>query len=207
MSKVYRTKGFLTIAQVAHSWAPELVGPGEHVLHCEQNLAHELVEDVLNGRFDASGPLSDGQNSAIHLITPDNKAAIIEKGQELAELAAANPGFFSHHVVLMKEAVLGFAKRRQLPQPSWWSDGDVHSTAQTEDGAKRKRAGKQPRIMIYLAEKFPEGVPDPAIVPRNFLKNELIAWQPNLEPLDEETLKKAIDRYNAGLSARKIDPK
>jgi hypothetical protein len=101
----------------------------------------------------------------------------------------------------MKEAVLAFAKRRQLPQPSWWSD-------RKKDGSKRKGvAGKQARIMTYLAEKFPNGVADPALVPRNILRNELIAWQANLAPLDEETLKTAIDRYNDDLSARKNNPK
>jgi hypothetical protein len=164
---------------------------------------HELTEDVLNGRFEATGRFSDGQNSGIHLITPENKAAIIDKGQDLAELAATDPIFFSHRVVLMKEAILDFAKRRQLPQPSWWSDSDVtHPASEKVVGPKpRGVASKQPRIKIYLAEHYPDGVPDPGIVPRKNLKNQILAWDTSLGPLDEGTLKRAIDQYNDDLSA------
>jgi hypothetical protein len=66
MSKIFRSKGFLTIAQLSHSWARELVEPRRGcTFHCEQNLMHELTEDVLNGRFEATGRFSDGQNSGI----------------------------------------------------------------------------------------------------------------------------------------------
>jgi hypothetical protein len=39
-------------------------------------------------------------------------------------------------------------------------------------------------------------VPDPAQKPRKALKSDLITWDPTLKPLDEATLKKAIDEYN-----------
>jgi hypothetical protein len=214
VSKIFRTKGWLTVAQLAHSWAREVVEPRENVLHCEQNLTHELIEDILNGRFDATGPFLDGQCSGIRLITPENKAAIIDKGQELAGLAATDPIFFSHHVVLMKEAVLDFAKRRQLPQPSWWSDREEHAARQVKrqrDKPNRRRApqqtGKRPRIIVYLAKNYPDGVPDPGIVPRKHLKKQILAWDLSLNPLDEGTLKRAIDQYNDDLSARKDDPR
>ena len=62
---------------------------------------------------------------------------------------------------------------------------------------------KIPRILEYLAGYFPEGVPDPAYLPRKALRADLLKWDPDLDPLDEATLKKAIDSYNATKRDRK----
>jgi len=35
----------------------------------------------------------------------------------------ADPSFSLHRILTMKEAVLDFAKRREIPSPSWWTDG------------------------------------------------------------------------------------
>ena len=59
--------------------------------------------------------------------------------------------------------------------------------------------GKQPRIRAHLAEMFPNGVPDPAHCPRKTLKADLLKRDPSLNPLDEATLKSAIDAYNSSL--------
>ena len=110
----------------------------------------------------------------------------------------------------MKEAVLNFARRHQLPPPSWWTDQPAKSTpasqATTADVADpiakdvSQFAGKQPRIWQYLKEHYPEGVPKPALCARKMLKNKLLKWDFHLSPLDEGTLKKAIDKYNARFS-------
>jgi hypothetical protein len=60
-------------------------------------------------------------------------------------------------------------------------------------------AGKQPRIKALLSEMFPKGVPDPAHCPRKTLKADLLKRDPGLNPLDEATLKSAIDAYNSSL--------
>jgi hypothetical protein len=60
-----------------------------------------------------------------------------------------------------------------------------------------KPTGKQPRIKAHLAEMFPNGVPDPAHCPRKALKADLLKRDPSLNPLDEATLKSAIDAYNS----------
>jgi hypothetical protein len=57
--------------------------------------------------------------------------------------------------------------------------------------------GKQPRIKALLAELFPNGVPDPAHCPRKALKADLLKRDPSLNPLDEATLKSAIEAYNS----------
>jgi hypothetical protein len=66
-----------------------------------------------------------------------------------------------------------------------------------------KQTGKQPRIKAHLAEMFPNGVPDPAHCPRKALKADLLKRDPSLNPLDEATLKSAIDAYNSS----QADPK
>jgi len=62
-----------------------------------------------------------------------------------------------------------------------------------------QEAGKQPRIKAHLAEMFPNGVPDPAHCPRKTLKADLLKRDPSLNPLDEATLKSAIDAHNSSL--------
>jgi len=59
--------------------------------------------------------------------------------------------------------------------------------------------GKQPRIKSLLSAMFPQGVPDPAHCPRKSLKADLLRRDPGLNPLDEATLKSAIDAYNSSL--------
>ena len=68
-----------------------------------------------------------------------------------------------------------------------------------EPSAKNKRSatGKRPRIKARLAEMHPNGAPVPALLPRKTLKNDLIKRYKTLEPLDDATLKAAIDEYNA----------
>jgi hypothetical protein len=59
------------------------------------------------------------------------------------------------------------------------------------------RGGKQPRILKHLAAMFHnKRVPDPSDYPRKALKADLLKRDPGLAPLDEGTLKRAIDAYN-----------
>jgi hypothetical protein len=60
-----------------------------------------------------------------------------------------------------------------------------------------KALGKRPRIKALLAKLYPEGVPDPAHCPRKGLQRKLLTLDPGLQPLDDDTLKKAVDEYNA----------
>jgi hypothetical protein len=63
--------------------------------------------------------------------------------------------------------------------------------------AATRSLGKQPRIAEYLKQHFPAGVPDPAFYPRKTLQAEILKWDAGLKPLDQATLKKAIEKYNA----------
>ena len=210
MSKLFRAERWLTVAQLTGAWSSELAEGGEDPKQCEQNLVHILMEDILNGRLDDSGPLrDDGQRLGLRLITPENRAGFIE-GRQLLDLIHADQAWALHNVLVMKEAVLDFAQRHHLPSPSWWADSPSTSTEVPTDtkvnvvkpntGAVASRSvGKQPRILKYLSEHFPDGVPEPGLCPRNILKSDILEWDPRLDPLDEATLKKAIEKYNANL--------
>ena len=213
MSKLFRTKEGMTIAQLAGAWSSELAEGGEDPKQCEQNLVHILMEDILNGRLDDSGPLrDDGQRLGLRLITPENRAGFIE-GRQLLDLIHADQAWALHNVLVMKEAVLDFAQRHHLPSPSWWADSSTPTKVpndtkvnvakpNTEMVASRS-VGKQPRILKYLSEHFPNGVPEPGLCPRRILKSDILEWDPYLDPLDEATLKKAIEKHNAGLIKQK----
>jgi hypothetical protein len=210
MSLLFRTREWLTIAQLVRAWAAELSTAGGNPTQLEQDLAHVLIEDIVNGRLDNSGPLWEGRRNGVAVITPENKAGFIEGGR-LIDQFRANRAAVLDFIIVMKEAVIDFSKRRQLPAPSWWSDlpevPDLASTAVKNIGAATQRPvtqrGKTPRIIELLEKHFPEGVPDPAYCPRKALKADLLKWDPDLDPLDEATLKKAIDSYHATKRDRK----
>jgi hypothetical protein len=71
------------------------------------------------------------------------------------------------------------------------------------DDLTATRGSKRPRIIEYLAEHYPDGVLGPGHVPRQQLRSNLIAWRKDLKPLDDDTLKRAIDEYNNSLNKPK----
>jgi len=204
----------MTIAQLTGVWSSELAEGGEDAKQYEQNLVHILIEDILNGRLDGSGPLrDDGQRLGLRLITPEHKAGFI-KGPQLHELIHIDRSRVLRNVLVMKEAVLDFAQRHHLPSPSWWADSPNTPTEVPNDTKVKvaksnaealasRSVGKQPRILKYLSEHFPDGVPEPGLCPRRILKSDILEWDPRLDPLDEATLKKAIEKHNAGLIKQK----
>jgi len=214
VSKLFRTKEGMTIAQLTGVWSSELAEGGEDAKQYEQNLVHILIEDILNGRLDGSGPLrDDGQRLGVRLITPEHKAGFI-KGPQLHELIHIDRSRVLRNVLVMKEAVLDFAQRHHLPSPSWWADSPNTPTEVPNDTKVKvaksnaealasRSVGKQPRILKYLSEHFPDGVPEPGLCPRRILKSDILEWDPRLDPLDEATLKKAIEKHNAGLIKQK----
>jgi hypothetical protein len=214
MSKLFRMKKALTLAQLTRAWSSELAERGEDAKQCEQHLIHILQEDILNSRLDNSGPLRNGRRLGLRCIGPDNKSHFVE-GPQLLEYFESGPWVLDH-VIAAKEAVLDFAKRRELPPPSWWAqlvgtptdapyDTNVHEANTT--AAVSRPLGKQPRIAEYLRQHFPAGVPEPGLYPRKTLQFEILKWDPGLKPLDDGTLKKAIDNYNASYTSKKINPK
>lgn len=84
------------------------------------------------------------------------------------------------------------------------NDTKVNVVNRNTRAVTSRSVGKQLRILKFLSEHFPAGVPEPGLCPRYTLKADLLKWDPNLKPLDDATLKKAIETYNAGLNKPKI---
>jgi hypothetical protein len=217
VSKLFRTKGWMTISQLTGVWSSELAEGGEDPKQCEQNLVHILIEDILNGRLDDSGPpRDDGRRLGLRCITPDNKPRLIE-GRQLRDPIDADRAWVLDHVLVMKEAALDFARQHELPSPSWWADSSTPTEASNDTKLNVAKpntkalasgsVGKQPRILKYLSEHFPAGVPEPGLYPRKTLQFEILEKDSGLRPLDQGTLKKAIEKYNASLKYKKINPK
>ena len=61
MSILFRTKGWLTIAQLARAWTAEIPGAERDPQQFEQELVHLLLEDIVNRRLDDAGPLAEGR--------------------------------------------------------------------------------------------------------------------------------------------------
>jgi hypothetical protein len=126
MSILFRTKGWLAVNQLARAWAGELPGAEKDPKRFEQDLAHLLLEDVVNGRLDDAGPLVEGQRLGLRIETPDFRAGFLEGRQILDALRSGGDAeFLAHRIVVMKEAALTFAQWHNLPPPSWWQNGTV----------------------------------------------------------------------------------
>jgi hypothetical protein len=90
---------------------------------CAWTESRPVLTDILNGRLDDSGPLRVDQRSGLRLATPEHKAGIIEGHYVRNLLDISTPiCWISHHVLVVKEAVLDFASRHESPPPSWWID-------------------------------------------------------------------------------------
>jgi hypothetical protein len=144
LSILFRTQGWLTVAQLVRAWAPELTGANTDPRHSEHDLEHCLLEDMINGRLDAAGPEVDGRRLGLRLIIHNSPPGFIDGPQVRELIAGANDpatrAFVLNRLLVLKEAVLDFARRHELPSPSWWTEasgtreptGDVHHAAAQE---------------------------------------------------------------------------
>jgi len=127
MSFLFRTSKYLTIAQLTGAWGPELARVrGEDPLQCQEDLTHVLLQDIFNGRLDDAGPVWDDRRLGrlgVACITVDNKAACLE-GRHLLDFMRNEESkrWLLHDVLVVKEAILDFARRHQLPPPTWWAE-------------------------------------------------------------------------------------
>jgi hypothetical protein len=123
MSILFRTKECLTVAQLARAWTAEIPGAKQDPQQFEQDLVHLLLEDIVNKRLDDAGPLAEGRRLGLRFINPDGRASFLDGHQvrDLIPFSDTLP-FFLDRIVVMKEAALDFARRHELPPPSWWTD-------------------------------------------------------------------------------------
>lgn len=170
MSFLFRTNKYLTIAQLTRAWGPELARVrGEDPLQCKEDLTYVLLQDVFNGRLDDAGPVWDDRRLGrlgVACITVDNKAACVE-GRHLLDFTrnAESRCWLLHDVLVVKEAILAFARRHQLPPPTWWAEipggpmgrapasADVATRAPTSIPNTEARArGRRPEKRVRVKE-------------------------------------------------------
>jgi hypothetical protein len=136
MSLLYRAEQWLTIAQLVPAWANELADANSSARQLEGDLWHYLREDVINGLFDDSGPLRNGSRLGLRVIDHRSSQPPYVAGRLLfgkMHLPFRSKG---DHILAAKEAVLHFARRRELSPPSWWSDA-------TKGGSELSRAPEE----------------------------------------------------------------
>ena len=150
MSILFRTKGWLTLAQLLPAWASELAESRTNADRIERDLKQLLIEDIINGRLDDAGPLADGRRLGMRIITPENRAGYLE-GHQARELITTGGtpaafSFVSNRLLVLKEAVLDFARRHKVPPPSWWTDASRAANEQTGDlpVPEQPAAGEKP---------------------------------------------------------------
>jgi len=206
MSVLFRKERWLTVAQLTRAWGRELANPGEADQYI-QDLVHILLTDISNGRLDDSGPLREDQRSGLRLITPENKAGIV-KGHHVRDLLRTSQiSWASDHIVVMKEAVLDFAKRRELPPPSWWTDDtempadagvtvkDAHSVAASPTPAPTHLArprGRKPKKLDQVKQDMREAIRLGQLTPvvlRDMPETNLADWY----DVSRDTVRKARD--------------
>jgi hypothetical protein len=135
VSLLYRAEQWLTIAQLVHAWANELADTNNSASQLEGHLWHYLREDVINGFFDDSGPLRNGSRLGLRVIDHRSSQLPYVAGRLLFGKMQLPFRSKADHILGAKEAVLDFARRHELPPPSWWSDA-------TKGGSEPSRAPK-----------------------------------------------------------------
>jgi hypothetical protein len=129
---------WLSVAQLVPAWAKELADATTSVYELEERLWCDLEKEVTNGSLD--DPLRDGSRLGLRAIDPAGHARYIE-GRQLYGLFRT----IAEDILIHKEAVLEFARRRNLPPPSWWSDAPKRKTQPSQSQVKLKPA---PRWVI-----------------------------------------------------------
>jgi hypothetical protein len=125
-----------------------------------------------------------------------------------------DPSFSSHRILIMKEAVLDFAQRREIPPPSWWTDrtsvstdagvttNGAHSIAASPTAAptySARRLGRRPKKLDQVKEAMREHIrlgQKTADSLRDMLEKELAAGY----GVSRETARKARDAVLSEIS-------
>jgi len=167
---VFRTKEWLNLPQLVDAWGFELARVGEEPNRSQKALEHVLLEDIINGRLDHGGPLHDGRKRGLYLEFGGRPHFV--DGHEIQTLMG-DPSFSSARILIMKEAVLDFAKRREIPPPSWWTDrtsvstdagvttNGAHSIAASPTAApthSARRLGRRPKKLDQVKEAMREHI-------------------------------------------------
>lgn len=175
---LYRTRKGLTLAQLLPAWARELAGSPGSIDRLQSDLTNFLIEDVVNCRLDNVGPTREDRALGLRLITPNNQAGYLEghEARELLfpegkEISPSDFSYMSNRLMVMKEAVLDFAHRHELPPPSWWTDATIKPRKNTDRPSPiYSKSQKTPKAYIPDWERLFDALP--RVVATGFSKHE-----------------------------------
>jgi hypothetical protein len=119
MRLLYRAEQWLTPARLVPAWANELADASSSSSQIEGDLWHYLYEDIINARLDDSGPLWNGSRLGLRVIDVDSGQTRYVEGRLLFGTMGLPFRLMGGRILVAKEAVLDFARRHQLPPPSW----------------------------------------------------------------------------------------
>ena len=157
MSILWRTKPCLTLTQLIPAWAKELSADRQTRV-TEQDLLGALFEDAANGLLDNAGPLKDGRRLGLAIIASGEAESV--EGGLLAPLLIREGikgcPFFNRPdlIVVIKEAVLDFAQRHDLPSPSWWAVATARKTRRGPEPGTVDRFGESDRALYPEIERI-----------------------------------------------------
>jgi hypothetical protein len=178
VSLLYRAEQWLTIAQVVPAWANELADANSSASQIENDLWHYLREDVINGLFDDSGPLRNGSRLGLRVIDHRSSQPPYVAGRLLFGTMHLPFRPKGDHILVAKEAVLDFARRREVPPPSWWSDATKRESQPSRSQVKLRPAPV--RIVIEAIRCAYDAAEDAGRKPPN-IKELPAAVQPFLQ--------------------------
>ena len=153
MPILYRSKRWLTLAQLVPDWARELARGKSEAKRAENVLWHYFFEDIINGRFDRQRP-------GLAFIQSDNRPVPV-KGRLLIGKLNLSVGRYSRRILVTKKAVLDFARRHRLPPPSWWLDNHHRFELRRADVTTAKQVAGGTRTRKDHAGQSPGAEPDP----------------------------------------------
>jgi hypothetical protein len=130
-----RAEGWLRLARLVPAWANELADANSSPSSLEGDLWHYLHEDVINGLLDDSGPLINGSRLGLRFIDSSGRGVYVN-GCLLFGKMRLPFREMGQRILGAKEAVLDFARRRELSPPSCWSDA-------TKGGRELSRAPEE----------------------------------------------------------------
>ena len=152
MSILYRSKRWITLAQLVPDWARELAQAKSNAKRVENDLWHYLVEDIINGRLDRKRP-------GLAFIQSDNRAVPV-KGRLLIGKLNLSVRRYSHRILVTKKTVLDFARRQRLPPPSWWLDNQHRLGLRPADVITTKQLAGGTRARMDHARRPPSAEPE-----------------------------------------------
>jgi Bacterial regulatory proteins, gntR family len=168
---LFRTREWLSLPQLVDAWGLELAKVGDEPDRSQKALEHILLEDIINGRLDDTGPLRKMNGRSLGVRLEFGGVPSFVEGHEIRPLVCCPiPAISLHRILIMKEAVLDFAKRHQLPPPSWWADRaslsadtgvttkDAHSVATSPTPALSRTRGRKPEKPDQVKEAMREDI-------------------------------------------------